>query len=120
MMQEAAVRYRWRMGVPARALIVVTAILIAFGLATVFSASSIVAIQEGRSGGYFFLKQLSGAALGMVAFAIVAKLDAERWQQWAWPLMLLSIVLCAVLVLPFTQGFVSKIHGARRFLRGGS
>jgi cell division protein FtsW len=30
------------------------------------------------------------------------------------------IVLCAILVLPFTQGFVSKIHGARRFLRGGS
>jgi cell division protein FtsW len=89
-MTQEAVRYRWRIGVPARALIVVTAILIAFGLATVFSASSIVALQQGRSGAYFFLKQLTGAAAGIVAFAIIAKLDAERWEKWAWPLMLIS------------------------------
>ena len=39
--------HRWRMGVEARALVILTGVLLAFGLATVYSASAIVEMQAG-------------------------------------------------------------------------
>ena len=114
------IRERWRMGVEARALVLVTAVLLAFGLAVLFSASAIAAVQEGRSAAHYFLKQLSGVAAGAVAFAVAAKVDAERWRQWAWPLMGLAILTMLLTVLPFTKSIAPPIHGSRRFLFGGS
>ena len=39
----AQTRDRWRMGVEARALVLLTAVLLSFGLAVLYSASAIVA-----------------------------------------------------------------------------
>lgn len=117
---RSQVRERWRMGVEARALVLVTAVMVAFGLATLYSASAIVAMSDGRSSAYYLLKQLSGFAAGVVVFAIVAKIDAEKWREWAWPLMWLSLALMALTVLPFTEGLAPRINGSRRFLLGGS
>ncbi|HVH39385.1 MAG TPA: putative peptidoglycan glycosyltransferase FtsW [Gemmatimonadaceae bacterium] len=113
-------RERWRMGLAARVLVMLTAALIAFGLATLYSASSIEAMSAGRPSWHFLLRQLVGVAVGMVAFAIVAKIDAERWRGWAWPLMGLSIFLLLLTVLPFTISIAPPINGSRRFLLGGS
>jgi len=113
-------RYRWRMGVEARALVVLTAVLLAFGLAVLYSASSMSAIAEHRSNAFYFLRQLSGVAIGIIAFAIAAKMDAERWNKWAWPLMLITILLMIVTILPFTKSIAPVIHGSRRFLVGSS
>ena len=114
------VRERWRMGVEARALVLVTAMLLAFGLATLYSASAIAAMNEGKGSAYFLLKQLTGVALGIPVFMVVAKLDAERWRRWAWPLMLLCLGLMLLTVLPFTEAIAPRINGSRRFLLGGS
>lgn len=116
----ANVRYRWRMGVEARALTLLTAILLAFGLATVYSASAIVAMQSYHSGSYFVIRQAVGMAVGIVAFAIAAKIDAERWSTWAWPIMGISLFLLLFIVLPFTTHLAPRIHGARRYLFGAS
>jgi len=116
----ADVRYRWNMGAEARLLVLITLALVAFGLATVYSASSIVAQQSGLGAAAFFLKQLGGVAIGLVVFAIFAKVDAEIWSKWAWPLMLLSIVLLIIVILPFTVGIAPRINGSRRFLVGAS
>src|SRR5690242_12181723 len=97
----ANVRYRWRIGAAGRALIAVTAILLAFGLAMVYSASSVEAIKNHHGSAFFFLRQLQGALVGIVLFALVAKVDAERWRKLSWPLTILSLVLCGLLVLPF-------------------
>ena len=114
------VRYRWRMGVYARVLTVVTLAFLAVGLVTVYSASSIVATQTGHNGAYFMLRQLSGMLLGLIAFGVAAKIDAEKWYDWAWPIMIVSLILLAVVVLPFTVRIAPRIHGARRFLFGSS
>ena len=114
------VRERWRMGLEARALVVLTATLLAFGLASLYSASAIVAMQEGRGSAYYLLRQISGVLAGAVAFAVLAKVDAERWHRWAWPLMLLSLVLMLLTVLPFTESIAPRINGSRRFLIGSS
>ncbi|HEX4683895.1 MAG TPA: FtsW/RodA/SpoVE family cell cycle protein, partial [Gemmatimonadaceae bacterium] len=52
-------------------------------------------------------------------FALAAKLDAERFRDWAWPLMWFTMAtMLAVLVLP--ARFAPSIHGSRRFLIGSS
>jgi cell division protein FtsW len=59
-------------------------------------------------------------AVGVVLFAIAAKMDAEVWEKWAWPIMILSLVLLLIVILPFTVSISPRIHGARRFLFGNS
>lgn len=111
---------RWRMIVEARALLMLTATLLAFGLATLYSASAIVAMQSGYASTHFLLRQLSGIAVGTVLFMFAAKRDAEWWRDIAWPLMIGAIVLMSLCVLPFTRSIAPAIHGSRRFLLGGS
>ena len=112
--------HRWQMGVEARALVILTGVLMSFGLATVYSASAIVEMQAGYGHAHLLVRQLIGMAVGIVLFAIAAKLDAELWEKWAWPLMILSLVLLVIVILPFTAGIAPRIHGARRFLFGSS
>ena len=112
--------HRWRMGVEARALVILTGVLLAFGLATVYSASAIVEMQAGFGHAHLLVRQLLGMAVGIALFAIAAKMDAELWEKWAWPIMILSLLLLLIVILPFTVKIAPRIHGARRFLFGSS
>ncbi|HKC79675.1 MAG TPA: FtsW/RodA/SpoVE family cell cycle protein [Gemmatimonadaceae bacterium] len=112
--------HRWRMGLEARALVILTGIFLAFGLATVYSASAIVEMQAGYGHATLLVRQLIGMAAGLVLFAVAAKMDAELWEKLAWPIMILSLVLLLIVILPFTVGIAPRIHGARRFLFGSS
>ena len=116
----AQTRDRWKMGVEARALVLLTSALLAFGLAVLYSASAIVALQAELGSTHFLMRQLSGLVVGVVAFAVAAKMDAERWNKWAWPFMIGTIFLLLVIVLPFTESIAPRINGSRRFLLGGS
>ena len=109
-------RTRWRMSVEARALVLVTAILVAFGLVVLYSSSAVLALQEGHSSSHYLVRQMIGALAGCVIFAIAAKVDAEKWRTWAWPLMGLSILLLLILILPFTGAIAPRINGSRRWL----
>jgi cell division protein FtsW len=108
------------MGVEARALVLLSAALLAFGLAVLYSASAIVAIQDDLPSTYYLFRQIAGLGVGVVAFAVAAKMDAERWNKWAWPLMTGTILLLLVIVLPFTTSIAPRINGSRRFLFGAS
>ncbi|HVZ78861.1 MAG TPA: putative peptidoglycan glycosyltransferase FtsW [Gemmatimonadaceae bacterium] len=113
------VRERWRMGPEARALVFITAALLAFGLAVLYSASAIVAMNENRSSAYYLIRQIEGAAAGVVVFAIAAKMDAELWEKWAWPLMWVTIATMTLcLVLP--NSIAPRVNGSKRFLFGTS
>ncbi|MHB1069260.1 MAG: FtsW/RodA/SpoVE family cell cycle protein [Gemmatimonadaceae bacterium] len=113
-------RERWRTTVEARALMMCTAALLAFGLATLYSASAMVAMQSGNPSWHFLARQFSGIAVGTVLFMLAAKRDAEWWRDMAWPLMLGALLLMLLCVLPFTRSIAPPIHGSRRFLFGGS
>ncbi len=117
---SADVRYRWNMGTDARILILITACLLAFGLAAVYSASAIVAIRAGMDSYSFFFRQSGGVALGLVIMAVFAKFDADILSKWAWPLMIAAIVLLIVVILPFTESIAPRRYGSRRFLLGAS
>jgi cell division protein FtsW len=114
------VRERWAMSVEARALVLVTSILIAFGLASLYSASAIVAVQSGKESWYYAGRQAIGAVAGIVIFAVLAKFDAERFEKLAWPMMFAAIGLMLVIVLPFTESIAPRVHGSRRFIFGTS
>jgi len=114
------IRYRWHMGWEARLLTMLTLVFLAVGLVTVYGASMIVAQQQGHNGAYFAIRQLSGIVAGIVIFAIAAKVDAEKWYDWAWPVMIISLVLLALVVMPFTSRWAPRVHGARRYLFGAS
>ncbi len=111
---------RWHMGLEARILVMLTAVLLAFGLATVYSASAIVEMQAGNGHAHLLIRQVVGMAIGLTLFAIAAKLDAEVWEKWAWPVMILSLVLLVIVILPFTAGIAPRVHGSRRYLFGAS
>jgi cell division protein FtsW len=107
------------MGPEARGLILVMAVLLSFGLAVLYSASAIDAMQRNKDSWYYIARQLSGVGVGMVAFAIGAKLDAERFRGWAWPIMWIAIVsLLLCLILP--ESIAPRVNGSRRFLFGSS
>lgn len=112
-------RDRWRMGVEARALVIVSAVLLAFGLAVLYSASQFLAVSEHHGSAYYVWLRMSGVLIGIVAFAFAAKLDAERWREWAWPLLGVSIVLLLIPVIPGIPYIAPKIHGSRRWIRLG-
>ena len=120
MTTAALPRERWRMSVEARALVLVTATLLAFGLAVLYSASAIVAVNAMKPATFYLTRQLSGAVVGIVAFAVAAKMDAEKWEKWAWPLMGFTLLLLLVIVLPFTTSIAPRVNGSRRFLIGNS
>jgi cell division protein FtsW len=108
------------MGIEARALVILTGMFLAFGLATVYSASAIVEMQAGYGHAHLLVRQLIGMAVGIGLFAIAAKMDAQLWEKLAWPIMILALALLLIVILPFTVGIAPRIHGARRFLFGAS
>ena len=112
--------HRWSMGVEARLLVILTAILLAFGLATVYSASAIVEMQAGYGHAHLLIRQVLGMAIGVTFFAVAAKMGAELWEKWAWPIMILSLVLLVIVILPFTAAIAPRVHGSRRYLFGAS
>jgi cell division protein FtsW len=113
------VQYRWRMGEPARWIVLITAALLAFGLAVLYSASAYDAVNNvalGSSQGMFYLKkQVVGLGIGAVLLVVAAKVDAARLEKHAWHLMGFALVtMTAVLI------FGSHHYGSQRFLIGNS
>ncbi len=106
---------RWEM----RLLAVVTATLVAFGVATIYGASSLVRTSDGVVGGTYALTQFSGAMLGGILMIVFSRLDYRLLRPLAWPIMLVAIGLVLITVLPFTHGIAPTINGARRWVRLG-
>ena len=112
-------RHRWRMSHEARMLVWISGVLLVFGLAVLYSASAIAAVNAGNNGAFYLFRQLTGVAVGVVAFAVAAKLDAEQWQRWAWPILWVTLLmLLLVLVLP--TSWAPRVNGSKRFLFGTS
>ena len=108
------------MSLEARALLLVSAVLVAFGLAVLYSASALQAISANSPGHVFVLRQFTGVIAGVVIFAICAKVDAERWRRVAWPIMGVSLLLMLIVILPGTESISTSMYGSRRYLFNGS
>ncbi|MGI8757788.1 MAG: putative lipid II flippase FtsW [Acidimicrobiales bacterium] len=89
-------------------LAALVAVLNVIGLVMVLSASSVQSLQEFGSTWNYFLKQATWLVLATVALVITAKVDYRRWRRLALPLLALSgLSLAAVLVVGV------EVNGAR-------
>ncbi len=114
------VREHFRMSTEARALMLVMMVLLLLGLVVLYSASALSAVDQGLAAHYYFARQGQGALAGLLVFAVVAKVDAERWRALAWPIMLLSMLAMLFIIMPGTERFAPEVNGSRRFLFGRS
>jgi cell division protein FtsW len=97
----------------------VTATLAFFGIAAVYGASSIVAVEQGLPAGAYALRQLLGVVVGGIALVIAARVDYHLWRRIAWPMILLSVLLLLIPFIPGLRAFSPELNGARRWLRLG-
>lgn len=100
-------------------LLGVTLALVALGLLSLYSASSFVAQSEGLPDSHYLLQQAAHAAVGLLGLGVLAFIDYRLWAKLAWPLAVLSVLLLALTILPFTASIAPEVNGARRWLRLG-
>ena len=112
-------RREWVVGWEARLLVLITAVLVVFGLASIYAASSAL-IERGRAvGATRVLDQLTGALAGGLLLLLAARINLDRVRQYAWPLLIAVGVMLLVLVVPGTARIAPRINGARRWLSLG-
>ncbi len=102
-----------------RLLGILATALALFGIAAVYGASSIWAVQAGNPGSDFALRQAEGVLVGVVAMLIVSRIDYHYWRKFAWPLLLVASVALLILLLPFTHAIAPERNGARRWIEAG-
>ena len=105
-----------RPSVTGRALLAVTLSLVAFGLLSVYSASSYVAQVQGLEDSHYLFQQVSRAGVGLVILAVASVVNYRLYQGLAWPLLGLTVLLLIPLLLPGTEAIAPRINGARRWL----
>ncbi len=91
-------------------------ILLAFGLLMVLSASSPIAYASQSTNNdsfYYFKKQLLWAVFGSVGMLITANYDYRKLKQWAFPALVMSVLLLILVLVP---GIGRKINDARRWI----
>jgi len=99
-----------------RLLGMVTAVLVVFGIAATYGAASLETVKGQNVGIGFATHQLSGAILGGILLLLASRHDYYRWRGWAWPLLLITVILLLIPLLPFTTGISPRVNGARRWV----
>lgn len=89
--------------------------LVAFGLPMVFSASAILATQQGHEPSFFFRRQCVRAGIGLVALVAAYKLGPERLRRMA-PVGLVAVgAALALLLIPSLRG--ESVRGTFRWIQ---
>ncbi|MBW2650944.1 MAG: putative lipid II flippase FtsW [Deltaproteobacteria bacterium] len=103
-------------GRPDIALFIVTIILVVIGTVMIYSSSSIIAMEKYGDGYHYIKKQILFVLLGLGIMIGISRLPYHCWKRVAYPGMLISIALLALLIIP---GFGAKVGGATRWFRVG-
>jgi cell division protein FtsW len=90
--------------------------LLVVGIVMVYSASFIIAHNEFGDENYFLTRHLIFLTLGLILMGFLAGVDYQRWRGWAWPGVILAVVLLAVVLVP---GLGIENYGSRRWLQTG-
>ncbi len=96
-------------------LIVVVAILLILGLMMVYSSTFDMAYRGWGNANRFLYRQLVWTALGTVALVVLARIDYHRWQRWAVPIMVVTLLAMGGVVIIGKERF-----GAARWVLDGS
>lgn len=88
--------------------------LLAVGLAMVYSASGIRALDTRDDPSYFLVQQSMWAAIGLVGMFVAARVDYRHYRRVALPLLVVAVGLLALVLVP---GVGTTAGGASRWLR---
>jgi cell division protein FtsW len=88
--------------------------LVAIGLAMVYSASGIRALDTLDDPSYFLVQQSAWAAIGTAGMLVAARMDHRRLRVAALPLVAVALVLLVLVLIP---GVGTCAGGACRWLR---
>ncbi len=97
-------------------LLVLTIVLVLFGIVMVFSASFYSAENSRNTnydGYFYFWKQVSGAAIGLVAMIAAMFFDYNKFMKLRFIIMGVGLVL---MVLVFVPGIGIEVNGSRRWV----
>jgi cell division protein FtsW len=100
-------------------LLVLTLVLLGFGLVSVYSASAVMAQSNGLPDYYYVERQALGGAAGLVLMVVAAQIDYRHWRRLAWPMLFTTLLLLLIVVAPGTRAIAPRINGARRWLALG-
>jgi cell division protein FtsW len=96
-------------------LILLSFILVGYGLVMVFSTSYYKGILDYQNAYYFFNKQLIFAGIGLVLFFIFSNIPYHWYRKHVGKFLLVSL-----LMLLFVLIFADETNGARRWIKIGS
>ena len=102
---------------PEAVLTIALLMLICIGVVMVYSASSAVALLRDSSPQGLLIRQGIYAVIGLIAFAVCARLKPSRLLAWGKPAVLVSLGLLLVVLMP---GIGIMANGSRRWLGAGS
>ncbi|MBD5132124.1 MAG: putative lipid II flippase FtsW [Clostridiales bacterium] len=94
-------------------LVIVTALLVGFGVLMVYSAGSYTATRIYGTQYYYVYKQLTGAALGFAAMFLFSRIDYHVLLKLRFVILAVSIILLAIVFIP---GVGITNYGARRWI----
>ena len=97
-------------------LVAVVLVLLFLGLAMVYSASGITALDANDDPSTFLAQQSAWAALGIGAMFVASRVDYRLLRFVAVPLLLLAVILLGAVLIP---GVGVRAGGATRWLRFG-
>lgn len=100
-----------------RGLLWISLLLLAFGLLSLSSASSVISLKDHGNNYWYFLRQIYfGAAPGLILMYICSRIDYHIWQKFA-PLFMLAGIGALIAVLVPGIGFAAS--GATRWINLG-
>lgn len=114
MVKSLSARQRSLLDIP---LIIVTCLLVIFGLVMIYDASVVAAYRDFGDKLYYLKNQLVWASLGFIALIFFSFFDYRRLIKFA-PFFLIFALLLLILVLIPQIG--TKVYGARRWLNFGN
>ena len=94
-------------------LAAIVALLLLIGTIVIYSASAMWAETRFSGDAFFFKRQLLWLILSVAVIFLMSKVDYHKYQQLAWLLLLLSILLLVAVL------FTRPVNGARRWISLG-
>src|SRR5215510_1868485 len=98
------------------ALLGLTLLLMALGLAMLYSTSAVLAQMRYHDSLYFLKRQLLWAGLGLIGLWIMRSMPYSAQRRLAVPALLVTLVALILVLLPI---FGKEVGGARRWLTIG-
>ena len=101
---------------PARIITYLVILLTLLGLLMVGNASSVTAFRDFGDKWHYFKSQSVWTIVGLTGFFILRRVNPERIERLALPLLIASVLMLVLVLIP---GIGIKVLGARRWLNFG-